>query len=346
MRKILVTGGAGFIGSNFVEKVFDRHPDDEIVVLDVFTYASNPENIPERIAKSKRFSLVRGNIRDPEVVNALVSKVDAVVHFAAESHVTRSIADDTVFFETDVMGTHTIANAVAKNRSRIEKFVHISTSEVYGTAESAPMTEDHPLNPCTPYAAAKAGADRLVYAYRICHDIPLVLIRPFNNYGPKQHLEKVVPRFITQAICDEPLRVHGNGLMTRDWIYVEDTCDAVLSALNGGVVGDKRLCGQTINLGTGTDTSINDIAEAVVDFLGKPRHLIEHVEARPGQVDRHISSTTKSWELLGWKPKTTLFGGLPRTIRWYQENRAWWEKQRQASEVTVAHRKTGKLSAF
>ncbi len=342
MRKILVTGGAGFIGSNFVEALFDEHPNDEIVVLDVFTYASHAENIPERIANSKRFSLVKGDIRDQEVVNALVSKVDAVAHFAAESHVTRSIADDKVFFETDVMGTYTIANAVAKNRSRIQKFVHISTSEVYGTAETAPMTEEHPLNPCTPYAAAKAGADRLVYAYRICHEIPLVIIRPFNNYGPKQHLEKVVPRFITQAICDEPLRVHGDGQMTRDWVFVEDTCRAVMRALDGGT----EVVGQTFNVGTGTDTSVLNIAEAIVDFMGKPRSLIEHVEARPGQVDRHISSTEKSFNLLNWKAKTSLFGGLPRTIRWYQENRSWWEGQRQLSEVQVPHGKTGRLRAF
>lgn len=340
MRKILVTGGAGFIGSNFVEKLWKEHPEDEIVVLDAITYASSVENIPEEVRASKRFSFVKGDIRDKTVVDALVSKVDYVIHFAAESHVTRSIADDTVFFETDVMGTHTIANAVARHRSRIRKFVHISTSEVYGTAEAAPMTEEHPLNPCTPYAAAKAGADRLVYSYMICHKLPLLIIRPFNNYGRRQHLEKVVPRFITQALCDEPLRVHGDGLMTRDWVYVEDTCDAVMRAFESDVTGE------VINVGTGTDTSVLDIAEAIVDFLGKPRSLIEHVDVRPGQVDRHISSTAKSQALLGWKPKTTLFGGLPKTIRWYQENRSWWEGYRTAGEVQVKDHRTGRLVAF
>jgi dTDP-glucose 4,6-dehydratase len=340
MRKILVTGGAGFIGSNFVEKLWREHPEDEIVVLDVITYASSEDNIPDEIRSSKRFTMVKGDIRDAKIVEQHMSKVDYVVHFAAESHVTRSIADDTVFFETDVMGTHTIANAVARHRGHIRKFVHISTSEVYGTAETAPMTEEHPLNPCTPYAAAKAGADRLVYAYRICHEIPLIIIRPFNNYGQRQHLEKVVPRFITQALCDEPLRVHGDGLMTRDWVFVEDTCDAVMRAFESDVVGE------VINVGTGTDTSVLDIANAIVDFLGKPRSLIEHVERRPGQVDRHISSTQKSRELLGWKAKTTLFGGLPKTIRWYQENRAWWERHRGASEIKIADRKTGRVSAF
>jgi dTDP-glucose 4,6-dehydratase len=340
MRKILVTGGAGFIGSNFVEKLWREHPDDEIVVLDVITYASSEDNIPEEIRNSKRFTMVKGDIRDPKVVEQCVSKADYVVHFAAESHVTRSIADDTVFFETDVMGTHTIANAIARHRSRIRKFVHISTSEVYGTAETAPMTEDHPLNPCTPYAAAKAGADRLVYSYQVCHEIPVIIIRPFNNYGQRQHLEKVVPRFITHAICDEPLRVHGDGLMTRDWVFVEDTCDAVMRAFESDVVGE------VINVGTGTDTSVLDIANAIVDFLGKPRSLIQHVEARPGQVDRHISSTEKSRALLGWKPKTTLFGGLPKTIRWYQENRAWWERHRGTSETDVKDQKTGRISKF
>jgi dTDP-glucose 4,6-dehydratase len=334
MGKTLVTGGAGFIGSNFVEKLFDEHPDEEIVVLDVFTYASSPENIPERIRQSPRFQLVKGNIRDHELVCEMMSKVDRVAHFAAESHVTRSITDDTVFFETDVMGTHSIANAVTKMRGKVKRFIHISTSEVYGTAESVPMTEDHALNPCTPYAAAKAGADRLVYAYKVCHDLPVTIIRPFNNYGPRQHLEKVVPRFITAALLGQPLRVHGNGAMTRDWLYVKDCCDGIMAAFDSDVVGE------TINLGTGHDTSVLDIAHMILKLTGSTSEVI-HVIPRPGQVDRHISSMQKSFQKLGWWPKIDLAQGMAETVKWYKENPGWWERQLKVSEIVVTDTRTG-----
>jgi dTDP-glucose 4,6-dehydratase len=233
--------------------------------------------------------------------------------------VTRSIADDKPFFETDVMGTQTIAAAISRNLSHIQRYVHISTSEVYGTAVRDPMDEEHPLNPCTPYAAAKAGADRLVYAYRETYGIPTVIIRPFNNYGPKQHLEKVVPRFITSALLDEPLCIHGDGNMTRDWIFVSDTCEAVLRALNFSVTG------QVFNVGTGIDTSVNTIADMILEFAGKTRSLIRHTPPRPGQVDRHISSTDKTRNLLDWSAKTRLAEGLEATVRWYADNRSWWQ---------------------
>lgn len=316
MKKTLVTGGAGFIGSNFVEALFDS-TDDEIRVLDVFTYAASPENIPTWIIESPRFGLVRGDIRNPAAVRPLVDWADRVVHFAAESHVTRSLGADTLFFETDVMGSLVIAQAAVEYG--VERLIHISTSEVYGTAETSPMSEDHPLNPCTPYAAAKAGADRLMYAYYQCHDLPLVLLRPFNNYGPKQHIEKVIPRFITSALMNQPLKVHGNGSMTRDWLYVADTCRAVLAALEApGVLG------QTINLGTGVDIPVISIAHAILDVLDKPFSLIEHIEARPGQVDRHISATQKAKMLLGWERRFMLEDGLCDTIEWYKNNSKWW----------------------
>jgi len=332
MGKTLVTGGAGFIGSNFVEKLFDETT-EHITVLDAFTYAARAENIPERILNSPRFQLVRGNICDPEIVNYLVGDSDRVVHFAAESHVTRSIADDRPFFETDVMGTQTIAAAVSRNHD-LDRFIHISTSEVYGTAERAPMDEQHPLNPCTPYAAAKAGADRLVHAYWETYGIHTVIIRPFNQYGPKQHLEKVVPRFITSALSGKPLTVHGDGTMTRDWVFVSDTCRAVLAALFSAWLPDIE--GQVINLGTGVDVSVLTIAEMILDLTGKPLSLIEHVEARPGQVDRHISSTEKAHRLLkGWRAETRLYEGLWKTVKWYRDNRAWWDGRLEEAPVDV-----------
>lgn len=336
----LVTGGAGFIGSNFVERLFDR-TDDDIVVLDVFTYAASPDNIPERIMASPRFKLVRGDIRDVEVVAGLMAEATRVVHFAAESHVTRSIVDDKPFFETDVMGTQTIAAAISRNMSHIEKFVHISTSEVYGTAVRAPMDEDHPLNPCTPYAAAKAGADRLVYAYRETYNIPTVIIRPFNNYGPKQHLEKLIPRFITSAILGEPLTVHGDGQMTRDWIFVRDTCEAVLRALMS-----EKTTGHVINLGTGADTSVMVIARSILSMVGAPTSLIRHVAARPGQVDRHISSTEKAVELLGWRTSKDLASGLQETVKWYRDNRGWWDKHRVTAQIEITDSSRGLSGSY
>lgn len=328
MKTTLVTGGAGFIGSHFVERLLAY---DKVVVLDAFTYASNPLNLAG-VMGDPRFELVRGDIRDVALVDATVARADRVVHFAAESHVTRSIVDDLAFFETDVMGTRAIAAAVAKHHARIERFVHISTSEVYGTAEAVPMTEDHPLKPCTPYAAAKAGADRLVYAYGRTHGVPLVILRPFNNYGPRQHLEKVVPRFIASALMDRPLLVHGDGSMTRDWLYVEDTCAAVLRALEANVVGE------VINLGTGRDVSVLAIAKAVLGVLDKPESLIEHVAPRPGQVDRHVASTARARALLDWKAQVGLECGLVETIRWYADNRTWWAETLAASEVSVMDR--------
>jgi len=206
---ILVTGGAGFIGSNFVEYVLNKY-DYRVIVVDALTYAGNLDNFPRNVRNNSKFTFWQGNICNSELMNELVDQSDAVFHFAAETHVARSIYDNSRFFETDVLGTQVIANAVLK--PPVDRYVHISSSEVYGTAESEPMDEGHPLKPMSPYASAKAGADRLVYSYQVTYDIPAVIIRPFNNYGPRQHLEKVVPRFITSAISDQPLPIHGKKL--------------------------------------------------------------------------------------------------------------------------------------
>ena len=200
MKSILVTGGAGFIGSNFVHYIYNKYPDYRILVLDALTYAGSIRNFPESCYDSGRFEFWYGNVLNADLVNSLVERCDIVVHFAAESHVTRSIFDNKLFFETDVLGTHTIANAVLRHKNTVKLFIHISTSEVYGTAVSDKMTEDHPLNPMSPYAAAKCGADRLVYSYWMTYSIPAVIIRPFNNFGGFQHLEKVIPRFITSRL--------------------------------------------------------------------------------------------------------------------------------------------------
>ena len=328
-KTVLVTGGAGFIGSHFVEMLFDRLPDHRIIVLDVFTYAASPDNIPERIRESLRFELVRGDIRDRALVDELVAKAGYVVHFAAESHVSRSIADDRPFFETDVLGTQTVFSAISKNLVRVKRAVHISTSEVYGTAVYAPMDEDHPLNPCTPYAAAKAGADRLVYAYRETYGIPVVTIRPFNNYGPRQHIEKVVPRFITAAILGEDLTVHGDGESSRDWVYVTDTCEAVYRALL-----TPNIEGNVINVGTGVDTSIREVASRIRSFIATSGDA-KSVPERPGQVKRHISSVGRAFDLLGFYPRTPFSEGLLRTVEWYVSNPNWWRRLLGEREVGI-----------
>jgi dTDP-glucose 4,6-dehydratase len=323
MKTILVTGGAGFIGSNFVKYIFENYPGCHIVVLDALTYAGNIENIPENIKNDERFNFWYGNVKNGELVSELVSKADTVVHFAAESHVARSIFDNTIFFETDVLGTQVVANAVLKHQDSVERFIHISTSEVYGTAAEIPMTEEHPLNPTTPYAGAKVGADRLVYSYLVTYDIPAIIIRPFNNYGPNQHLEKVIPRFITSALLDEPLTIHGSGENTRDWVYVEDVCQALDKVMH---IELDKVKGEVINIGTGRDIAVMTIAEMVLDILGKPRSLVTQIGDRPGQVSRHVSSTEKALRVLGWKAQTDFRDGLARTVEWYQRNPDWWQK--------------------
>jgi dTDP-glucose 4,6-dehydratase len=223
MRTFLVTGGAGFIGSNFVHWLRREHPRDRVIVLDALTYAGSLASLPPfDPIEDQSLKFWYGNVKNGPLVDALVAEADVVVHFAAETHVTRSIYDNYSFFETDVLGTQTVANAVVKQRDRIERFVHISSSEVYGTAETPRMSEDHPLNPRSPYASAKAGADRLVASYFYSWQIPAVILRPFNNFGPRQHLEKVIPRFVTSSLLGEGLNVHGDGEARRDFIYVEE----------------------------------------------------------------------------------------------------------------------------
>jgi dTDP-glucose 4,6-dehydratase len=243
------------------------------------------------------------------------------VNAAAESHVEKSILEGaSEFVTTNVEGTQVLLDAV--RAAPVERFVLISSSEVYGTAESDPMDEEHPLNPRSPYAATKAGADRLAYSYWTTYDLPIAIIRPFNNYGPRQHPEKVVPRFITQALSDEPLTIHGDGHASRDWLYVTDDAEAIERAIDAPV---ERIAGEVINVATGVDIAVGEIADLVLQVLGKPQELRAHVPERPGQVDRHIGSTDKAEQLLGWRARTSFEDGLERTVAWYRENEAWWK---------------------
>jgi dTDP-glucose 4,6-dehydratase len=318
-KRILVTGGAGFISSSFVRHLLTTTPHD-VVSLDALTYAGNVDNLSD-VMGHERLSFVHGDIRDRALVSDIVRDVDVIINAAAESHVEKSIVDGArEFVTTNVEGTQVLLDAIRE--APVERFVLISSSEVYGTAESAPMDEEHPLNPRSPYAATKAGADRLAYSYYVTYELPIVIVRPFNNYGPYQHPEKVVPRFITQALADLPLTVHGDGHASRDWLYVEDHAEAI-DAVLAADLGD--VAGEVLNVATGVDISVSQIADVVLDQLGKPASLKVHLPERPGQVDRHIGSTEKAERLLGWRARTSFEDGLARTIAWYQQNRPWWE---------------------
>jgi dTDP-glucose 4,6-dehydratase len=325
VKRVLVTGGAGFISSAFIRHLLTATP-YEIVSLDALTYAGNLENLAD-IRSHERLSFVQGDIRDVALVRSVVEQVDVIVNAAAESHVEKSIVEGaSEFVATNVEGTRVLLDAIRE--APVERFILISSSEVYGTAHAVPMDEEHPLNPRSPYAATKAGADRLAYAYRATYDLPIVTARPFNNYGPRQHPEKVIPRFVIQALEDRPLTVHGDGRASRDWLYVEDDAEAIEALIE---VELEKVAGEVINLATGVDVSISRIADLVLDLLGKPSSLKEFVDERPGQVHRHAGSTEKAERLLGWRARTSLEDGLARTVQWYRDNEAWWRATQAAS---------------
>src|SRR3954447_1380040 len=328
-KRVLVTGGAGFISSTFVRHLLEATP-YEVVSLDALTYAGNLENLADVMAH-ERLSFVHGDIRDRELVRQLVSEVDVIVNAAAESHVEKSIEEGaSEFVTTNVEGTQILLDAVRE--APVERFIPISSSEVYGTAEYAPMDEEHPLNPRSPYAATKAGADRLVYSYFTTYELPVVIVRPFNNYGPRQHPEKVIPRFITQALSDEPLTIHGDGHASRDWLFVDDDAEAIEAVIAADI---DAIAGEVINVATGIDLSVNQIADAVLGALGKPASLRVNVDERLGQVDRHIGTTDKAERLLGWRARTSFEEGLARTVEWYRLNEGWWRGVLQRKQQRV-----------
>jgi dTDP-glucose 4,6-dehydratase len=318
LKRVLVTGGAGFISSNFIRHLLAATPYD-VVSLDALTYAGNIENLAD-VMSHERLSFVHGDVRDVELVRDVVQECDVIVNAAAESHVEKSILEGaSEFVTTNVEGTQILLDAIRE--APVERFILISSSEVYGTAESAPMDEEHPLNPRSPYAATKAGADRLAYSYWVTYELPVVIVRPFNNFGPRQHPEKVIPRFVTQALADEPLTIHGDGHASRDWLFVDDDAEAIEAIIETPI---DRVAGEVLNVATGVDISVSEIADQVLDMLDKPRSLKSYVEERPGQVDRHIGSTEKIERLTGWRARTSFAEGLERTVSWYRDNEAWW----------------------
>lgn len=305
--RLLVTGGAGFIGSNFVHYVLDEHEDDEVITLDALTYAGSRDNL-DGILDNPRHEFVEGDIRDRDLVMDLVSDVDAIVNFAAESHVDRSIEGAKPFVTTNVQGTQTLLDAA--NEADIERFLQISTDEVYGQVLEGKFSEDDPLNPRNPYAATKAGADLLAQSFQTTHDLPVLITRTCNNFGPRQHPEKLIPKFIQNAAASENLPVYGDGSNVREWIYVEDNCRALDVVLREGTVGE------TYNVGSHAEKTNLEVTEAILDAVGVDDDLIEFVEDRAGHDQRYALETAKI-EALGWEPEFTFEEGLERTVEYY-----------------------------
>jgi dTDP-glucose 4,6-dehydratase len=317
-KRVLVTGGAGFISSTLIRHLL-AHTSYEVVSLDALTYAGSIENLAD-VLSHERLAFVQGDVRDEALVRQVVAEVDVIVNAAAESHVEKSIAEGGAeFVATNVDGTRILLDAV--RATPVERFLLISSSEVYGTARADPMDEEHPLDPRSPYAATKAGGDRLAYSYHVTYDLPIVIVRPFNNYGPRQHPEKVVPRFVTQALAGEALTVHGDGHASRDWLYVDDDAEAIEALLEAPL---EAVAGEVVNVATGVDVPVADVARLVLEAVGNPEASIAHVAERPGQVDRHVGSTAKLERLTGWRACTTFADGLERTVAWYRDNEAWW----------------------
>ncbi|GAD15303.1 dTDP-glucose 4,6-dehydratase [Geobacillus sp. Sah69] len=316
--KVLITGGAGFIGSNFVRYMVRKYPSYQIINLDALTYAGNLENVKE-VENEPNYRFEKGDITDRELIESLFTEgIDAVVNFAAESHVDRSIADPGIFVKTNVQGTQVLLDAAKKYG--VKKYIQISTDEVYGTlGETGYFTETTPLAPNSPYSASKAGADLLVRAYHETYGLPVNITRCSNNYGPYHFPEKLIPLMIINALNDQPLPVYGDGLNVRDWLHVEDHCSAIDLVLH------KGRNGEVYNIGGNNERTNIQVVKAILRYLNKPESLITFVEDRLGHDRRYAIDATKIRKELGWKPKYTFEEGLKKTIDWYLENRSWWE---------------------
>ena len=323
--KLLITGGAGFIGSNFVRHLLAGHGDCEITNLDKLTYAGNLENLADIVSDSRfgsRHKFVRGDITDMETVEPLFREgFGAVVNFAAETHVDRSIESATPFLHTNILGTHTLLEAA--RRHGVGRFIQISTDEVYGSAQPGEsFDEGAPLNPGSPYSASKAAADHLVTAYANTYKLPALILRCTNNYGPYQFPEKLIPLMIANALDNKPLPVYGDGLHERDWLYVEDYCHAIEYALERGALG------AVYNVASGSPQPNLKIVRTILRTLGKPDSLIRYVEDRPGHDRRYALESKKIRQTLDWKPRVTFEEGIKKTIEWYQTNTVWLERAR------------------
>jgi dTDP-glucose 4,6-dehydratase len=318
MKNLLVTGGAGFIGSNFVRYMLERYPDLHVVVFDKMTYAGNLDNL-EDVSEDERYRFMRGDIIDRQVIARLLesNEIDTVVNFAAESHVDRSILDPDAFIQTDVVGVYTLLDECRK--LEIERVLHVSTDEVYGSIAEGAFREGDPMKPNSPYAASKAGGELMVRAYNVTFGLNAMVTRGSNTFGPYQYPEKLLPLFITNAIDDEPLPLYGDGRQVRDWLFVDDHCAGIDLVLRQGKPGEAY------NLGGENERHNVDVIKHMLSILGKPESLIQHVEDRPGHDRRYALDNSKIREL-GWQPSLSFDQALERTVRWYVDNEHWWRK--------------------
>ena len=315
MVDVLVTGGAGFIGSNFVRSALARHDGWRITTLDKLTYAGRLENLHD-VHDHPRHTFVRGDVADEKVAAPLVQAAEIVVHFAAETHVDRSLMHAGEFIRTDVFGTFVLLEA-AREAPRLRRFVQISTDEVYGSVPEGSSRETDELKPRNPYSASKAGADRLAYSYFATYEVPVIITRASNNYGPYQFPEKVIPLFVTNAIDGIPVPLYGDGRQERDWLHVDDHCRAIDLLIDSGASGE------VYNVGGGNDVRNVDLTRRILHLSGKGEELIRHVPDRQGH-DRRYSLDTTKLRSLGWVPQVTFDDGLARTVEWYVRNEWWW----------------------
>ena len=315
VNKVMVTGGAGFIGSNFIRVVHGLHPDVELLNFDKLTYAGNLENLE---GVEGRYAFVQGDISDARQVEESLAGVDVVVNFAAETHVDRSIHDPGDFILTDVYGVFVLLEAVKRN-GRVKRVIHVSTDEVYGSIASGRFSEESPLNPSSPYSASKAGGDRLAYSYFKTFGLPVLIARPANNYGPYQYPEKLIPFFVTRALQDQALPLYGDGTNRRDWLFVEDTVSGILALIERGEPGEAY------NLGADQERSNLEVTRQILGLLGKPESLVRPVADRKGHDFRYALDWGKM-QALGWRPQTGFEEGLRRTVAWYAEHEGWWRR--------------------
>ncbi|HSX25078.1 MAG TPA: dTDP-glucose 4,6-dehydratase [Candidatus Andersenbacteria bacterium] len=323
---LLVTGGAGFIGSNFIRYWLTTHPEDDIINLDALTYAGNLANLKD-IENNPRYSFIQGNILDADVVGQLVEKADKIVHFAAESHVDRSILGPEAFIETNIRGTFILLEAA---RTKNIPFHHISTDEVFGSLElgsAEKFTEATSYHPNSPYSASKAGSDHIVRAYHETYGLPITITNCSNNFGPYQHPEKFIPRMITDLIDGGTVKIYGDGRYVRDWLYVEDHCRAIDAVLTNGKNGETYLVG-----GMSKDVSNKDIAEKVLQIMGMSEDKISYIEDRPGHDRRYAVDWTKIHSQLGWQPEHSFEEWLQETVNWYRSNKSWWRPLKEKAE--------------
>ncbi len=334
LRSVLITGGYGFIGSNFIRLLRKKNPTVKIYNYDKLTYAANIENLKD-FENDRNYTFIRGDIKDKSMLDIILPKVELIVHFAAETHVDRSIHNPGEFVLTDVYGTFNLLERM-RNYDNVKLFIHISTDEVYGSIKEGSFKEDSPMNPSSPYSASKVGADRLAYSYFKTFELPIIIVRPSNNYGPYQHVEKFIPLFITNVIEGKTLPLYGTGENIRDWLFVEDNCFAIMKIIEKGEIGE------VYNVGASQEKKNIEVVEMILEYFNKEKDIIEYVDDRKAHDYRYSLDWSKI-NKLGWKPSVNFKEGLKRTIEWYKNNRDWWEKVKKGEFSNFYKQNYGKV---